>query len=72
MNENISQSNVSASDGTESLHKHRVTTAGWIAGVSAVVGFEAIGSNASLGSGIGALGISAMVATVCYFILRGR
>lgn len=48
----------------------RVTAAAWLAGVSAVVGFCSLSQDASIGTGLGALGISAMVAIVCCYILR--
>lgn len=51
---------------------HRVTAVAWLAGLSAFFGFNALSMNASLGAGIGMLGITGMVTTACYFILRQR
>ena len=73
---NIIEHRVPDSDRTEPAtiaRSHRITTAAWLAGVSAVVGFAAVNSgDMTIGAGLGAIGISGMVATVCYFILRDR
>lgn len=51
---------------------HRVTAVAWLAGLSAFFGFNALSKDASLGAGIGVLGVAGMVTAVCYFILRQR
>lgn len=66
---------ISASEQDESTataKSHRVTTAAWLAGVTAVVALGTMSSSASVGAGLGVIGVSGMVALVCYFILRDR
>lgn len=65
-------SNVDHENCSTTAKSKRVTAAAWLAGVSAVVALDCVGSNASLGTGVAVLGISAMVALVCYFILRDK
>jgi hypothetical protein len=65
----------SDSDRMESAAAKRsqdVTVAAWLAGVTAVVGFLTLGTDATFGSGFGAVGISGMVTIVCYLILRAK
>ena len=48
----------------------RVTSVAWLAGITAVVALVTMSGGATLGQGLGVIGVSAMVAIVSYFILR--
>ena len=48
----------------------RVTTVAWLTGITAVVALGTLSTGASVGMGLGILGVSGMVAAVSYFILR--
>jgi len=48
----------------------RVTTVAWLAGITAVIALGTMNGGATLGQGIGVIGVSSMVATVSYLILR--
>lgn len=49
---------------------HRITIVGWLAGITAVIAILNVGDNASVGTGLGVIGISGMVAFVSYTILK--
>ena len=51
---------------------HRVSTAAYLAGGTAFFGFVMLDHDLSIGAGIAVAGIAAMVAAVCYFILRAE
>ena len=54
-----------------SARSERVTTVAWLTGITAVVALGVLSTDASVGMGLGILGVSGMVAAVSYFILRG-
>jgi len=55
---------------SETERTKQVTVAGWTAGVSAFFLMGALASNGSWPMAIGVIAVAAMVATVCYFILK--
>lgn len=57
---------------TSAAKSHRVTTVAWLAGVTAVVALGTMNGDATIGAGLGVIGVSGMVALVCYLILRDR
>jgi hypothetical protein len=70
---NTIENQVKDSAGDESAAAHRsqrVVAVAWLAGVTAVVALGTMSGGATLGQGIGVLGVSGMVAVVSYFILR--
>ena len=48
----------------------RITAVAWLAGITAVVALVNLGDAASIGTGLGVIGISGMVAFVSYTILK--
>jgi len=48
----------------------RATAVAWLAGTTAVVALGTLTTGASVGMGLGILGVSGMVAAVSYFILK--
>ena len=50
----------------------RVTTAAWLAGITAVIALGDLKSDASLGAGLAVVGVSTMVAFVCFIIVRDK
>lgn len=57
---------------TATAKSHRVTTVAWLAGVTAVVALGTMNGEATIGAGLGVIGVSGMVALVCHYILRDR
>jgi hypothetical protein len=53
-----------------SAKTQRVTAVAWLAGITAVIALGTMNGGATLGQGLGVVGVSAMVAIVSYFILR--
>jgi hypothetical protein len=51
---------------------HRVTATAWLTGITAFLGFMTFEKDATIGAGLSFVAIAAMVATVCYFILKGK
>jgi hypothetical protein len=54
------------------VKSQHVTTVGWLTGITAVVALLSLSNSASLGMGVGVLGVCGMVAVVCYLLLRNR
>ncbi len=50
----------------------RVSTVGWLTGITAVVALGVLSQGANIGMGLGVIGVSGMVVSVSYFILRER
>jgi hypothetical protein len=48
----------------------QVTVAGWTAGLSALFALGAVGTSPAWPTAFGVAAVSAMVAVVCYFILK--
>ena len=55
----------------DSERTKQVTVAGWTAGLSAFFALGALTTSPTWPTAFGALAVSAMVAAVCYFILKG-
>ena len=47
-----------------------VSAVAWLAGITAVVALGILSQDATIGMGLGVIGVSGMVAVVSYFILR--
>jgi hypothetical protein len=61
----------SAGDESTSAHRtQRVVAVAWLAGITAVVALGTMSGGATIGQGLGVIGVSGMVAVVSYFILR--
>ena len=70
---NTTENQVRDSDRDESLaaaRSQRVTAVAWLTGITAVVALATLGDDATIGMGLGVIGISGMVAVVSYLILR--
>jgi hypothetical protein len=71
MNSIENQVKDSARDENTSAHRtQRVVAVAWLAGITAVVALGTMSGGATLGQGLGVIGVSGMVAVVSYFILR--
>ena len=71
MNTIENQASATAHEESATTAKSRhVTAVAWLTGITAVVALGALSSDASVGMGLGVIGVSGMVATVSYFILR--
>lgn len=71
MNTIENQAKDSASDENAAAHgSQRVIAVAWLTGITAVVALGTMSGGATVGQGIGVLGVSGMVAMVSYFILR--
>jgi len=49
----------------------RVKIVAWLTGVTAVVALAVLSDGASVGMGLGVIGVAGMVVAVSYFILKG-
>ena len=54
----------------EATKRAKVTAAGWLAGIAMLGALAAVNQSPVWPTAFGAIGIAAMVAVVCYFILR--
>ncbi len=50
----------------------RVSTVAWLTGITAVVALGLLSQSATIGMGLGVIGVCGMVVSVSYFILRER
>ena len=57
-------------DGSSTARSQRVSAVAWLAGITAVVALGILSQDATIGMGLGVIGVSGMVAVVSYFILR--
>lgn len=48
----------------------RVAAVAWLTGITAVIALATLSDGASVGMGLGVIGVSGMVTAVSYFILR--
>jgi len=55
---------------TSEARSQRVTTVAWLTGVTAVVALGTMSGGATIGMGLGVIGIAGMVAIVSYLILK--
>jgi len=71
MNDNIQQSPTpEATKGNDAERTKQVTVAGWTAIVSAFFALGTLAVSPAWPTAIGVVAVAAMVATVCYFIVR--
>jgi hypothetical protein len=71
MNQIESQAKDSVDDeGSAATRSQRVNAVAWVAGATAVVALGILGQDASIGTGLGVIGVSGMVVGVSYLILR--
>jgi len=59
-------------DSESTARSQRVSAVAWLAGITAVVALGILSQGATIGMGLGVIGVSGMVVAVSYFILRDR
>lgn len=59
-------------EGASRKRSQRVNAVAWLAGITAVVALGILGQAATIGTGLGVIGVSGMVVGVSYLILNER
>jgi hypothetical protein len=55
-----------------SARSHRIVVVAWLAGVTAVVALGTMDGSATVGTGLGVIGVSGMITIVSWLILKAR
>jgi hypothetical protein len=62
--------NTTSEESISQARSQRVTAVAWLTGVTAVCALGFLSEGATVGMGIGVIGIAAMVSIVSYFLLK--
>jgi len=62
--------NTKSEESTSSERSQRATAVAWLVGVTAVCALGILSSGATVGMGLGVIGVAAMVSVVSYFLLK--
>jgi hypothetical protein len=62
--------NTTSEESISQARSQRVSAVAWLTGVTAVCALGFLSNGATVGTGIGVIGIAAMVSVVSYFLLK--